>query len=414
MSLMQGYREMCALLEDKLEALFGESEQEVRWFFAPGRVNLIGEHIDYCGGLVFPATLHVGTYAAARIGQEEGVAVRSTRFDRIVRFPLDAALAYREEDDWANYPKGVFSEYLARGAKIPPLEIFYHGDIPGGGLSSSASMEVCTALIIEAFSGYSLAEDPMEARKEMARLAQYAENTFNRVNCGVMDQASVALGRAGHGMLMDCETLDIRYVPLPFETHTLMIVDSRKSRTLASSVYNERRAEADAIAQRVSAAFGEVALCKLPTEKVDAALALFSEPILQKRARHLLTEPQRVQAAAKALVSGDLVGFGAVLNAGHRSLAEDYEVSGPQIDFLVQHSQAFSGCVGARMTGGDGSGGCMLAVVERERVGAYCTQVGEAYKAEFGWSPAFLPAQIGPGALEIEKNHSVMPQKEGA
>lgn len=404
LSLMQGYREVCGLLEDKLTALFGETGEAVRWFFAPGRVNLIGEHIDYCGGLVFPATLHVGTYAVARIGQEDGVAVRSTRFDRIVRFALDASMAYREEDDWANYPKGVFSEYLARGAKIPQLEIFYHGDIPGGGLSSSASMEVCTALIIEAFSGFSLASDPMEARKEMARLTQYAENTFNRVNCGVMDQASVALGRAGHGMLMDCETLDIGYVPLPFDTHTLMIVDSRKSRTLASSVYNERRAEADTIAQRVQAEFGESVLCKLPVEKVDAALALFTEPVLHKRARHLLTEPQRVQAAAKALAAGDLVGFGAILNEGHRSLAEDYAVSGPQIDFLVQQSQAFSGCVGARMTGGDGSGGCMLAVVERERVGAYCAEVGGAYRAAFGWSPAFLPAQIGPGALEISKN----------
>ncbi|MCB9641604.1 MAG: galactokinase [Myxococcales bacterium] len=400
-ALYQDFQDICSLLGEKLEALFGPSFEEMRYFFSPGRVNLIGEHIDYCGGLVFPATLHVGTFAAARVGTQAGVAVRSTRFDRVVRFPLDEGLAFREEDGWANYPKGVFAEYLARGANIPPLEIFYHGDIPGGGLSSSASLEVCTALIIEAFSGYSLAEDPMDARKQMAWLTQHAENTFNGVNCGVMDQASVALGREGHGILMDCETLDVSYVPLPFDAYVLMIVDSQKSRTLASSVYNERRAEADEIARRVKEHLGCEVLCKLPVEEVERALALFDEPVLQKRARHLLSEPQRVKAAEDALRRGDIETFGKILDAGHASLAEDYEISGPQIDFLVKASQSFSGCVGARMTGGDGSGGCMIAVVEREKISSYTSTVGAAYRAHFGWSPTFLRARIGPGALEI-------------
>jgi len=388
-----------AELEDKFVRRFGDSKENSKWFFAPGRVNLIGEHIDYCGGLVLPATIERGTYAIARENNTKAIHVQSTLTPVPVSFTPDA-VSYKKEDDWGNYPKGVFLEYFQKGANVPGLDILYHGNLPGGGLSRSASLEVCTALIIEAFSGFALDEDPVENRKKMALLCQKAENHFVGVNCGIMDQAAIALGKGGKATLLNCDTLEFVYVPVHLGDYRLIIVDSKKSRELSKSSYNERREDVERALKIIQKKYPVKNLCDLRMEQLPEVLVLLGDTRLEKRVRHVVSENRRVFSAYHALRSRELTIFGRILKESHISLQEDYEVTGKELDCLFDISNRLPGNLGARMTGA-GFGGCFIALVHKGHVDEYIVSLEEGYRDIIGYPPECFTTSIGMEAVEI-------------
>lgn len=397
---------MNTVLLDRVQSLLDTSaaghtgKQARRQFFSPARVNLIGEHIDYCGGTVLPAAIRFGTYLVAQ--PNDGDAVRAASLNQPGLVEFDPSNTLRREDaiHWGDYVKGIYAEYGALGVELPCLDIAIGGDIPGGGLSSSASLEIGIAVMIEAFSGFAAADDRLANRRAMSRLAQRAENDFVGVRCGIMDQAAIALGRDGHAMLLDCSDLSVRYVPIELGRHQLLIVNTCKKRTLADSAYNRRREEVAQALVTLQARFQIEQLCELPVARLDDALDCIADPALARRARHVITEQDRVLQAARCLADNDVAGFGGLLNASHRSLQQDFEVTGLELDTLIELSQAQPGVLGARMTGA-GFGGCGLVLVEKEAIVDFENAVGAGYRAKIGYDAAFYPVAIGAGADEI-------------
>jgi galactokinase len=388
-------------IETEFIKRFGTSKEKPRWFFAPGRVNLIGEHIDYCGGNVLPATIEMGTFAVARENRTDTIRVNSTLIPWSVSFTADA-ISYKKEDDWGNYPKGVFLEYIKSGAFIPGLDILYHSDLPGGGLSRSASLEICTAILIEAFSGYRLDADPRMNRKKMALLCQHAENHFIGVNCGIMDQAAIALGKPGKITFLNCATLDVDYIPVHWSDYRLMIIDSNKSRKLVESSYNECLEDVGRALTIIQKRYPVKNLCDLSMAQLPEVLSLLCDTRLKKRVRHVISENHRTSLAYEALKSGKLEEFGKALNASHISLRDDYEVTGKELDCLFDISRRFPGVLGARMTGA-GFGGCFIALVQKDRVDMYKTAFGKEYQKIIGYPPTCYPVSIGVEPGEIKK-----------
>ena len=376
------------------------SSQPTATFFSPARVNLIGDHIDYTGGMVFPAAIQFGTLLVARPnGLSRLRAVSLNRSDRI-EVPLDAPLQRDNPVSWGDYVKGVFAEYAALGVELPGIDLAVGGNIPGNGLSSSASLEVGVALVIEALTGFRLADDDFENMQAISWLAQRAENQFVGLNCGIMDQAAVALGRESRAMLMDCNNLDITYVPVELGDCELVILNSRKDRRLGESKYNERRSECDAALEILAPRFGIDELCKLDLGKLPDALASLEDPVLKKRVRHAVSEHHRVLDAAACLERGDLDGFGQALSDSHHSLALDYEVSGEELDALVAAALRQPGVKAARMTGA-GFGGCAVAIIEREARDAAAAALSDEYEQTIGYAPSIHPVVIGAGARRL-------------
>ncbi|MBF0279174.1 MAG: galactokinase [SAR324 cluster bacterium] len=399
---MENQKKVFQTLEELFRESFGNSHEETRWFFAPGRVNLIGEHIDYCGGSVLPAALQMGTFAVARRKESAEIVLESTSMENRVSFCADDPV-YLESDGWGNYPKGIFAEYHQRDVPGQGLEILYHGNIPGGGLSSSASIEVCTAFIIETLNQFRLDSDTLQNRKEIARLCQHSENHFNGMNCGVMDQAAVALGKKGHAILMDCSDLAIEYVPFELGDYALLIGNTCKVRKLTNSKYNERRAEVEKALALVQKHRPVNHLCELKMGELESTLGLLPDPILKRRTRHIITENNRVHEAVDALRVGQLNLFGQLLIESHQSLKDDFEVTGQELDTLVEASLAQKGVLGARMTGG-GFGGCMIALVHHQQIEAFKHNVSAHYQSKIGYFPEFYQTIAGSGANEISKS----------
>jgi len=397
-------------LQAALVSHFGLAEPSPRLFFAPARVNLIGEHIDYCGGLVLPATLQFGTWLLARPNGKGLIRALSLNQDGRVEFDPNSGLVPGQGPAWGDYLKGVCREYRRLGLELPGLDLAVVGDIPGNGLSSSASLEVAMAVTLQAFSGYRFDEDPQADRRALSWLTQRAENQFVGVNCGIMDQGAIALGRADRGMLMNCRDLEVDYVPIELGDASLLVVNSNKARTLADSAYNQRRNEVERALEILRPRFGILDLCELDAVALPEALALLPNEILRSRVRHVVTEQQRVLAAADTLVVGDIAGFGRLLTASHRSLQQDYEVTGAELDALVGAALEQPGVLGARMTGA-GFGGCCLLLLEQTAVPAVIEQVATLYRDATGLEAEFYPVQIGPGAGEIDQyrslNHAV-------
>lgn len=383
------------LTEDFIER-FGEGDKPIRHFFTPGRVNIIGEHIDYNGGYVFPCALDFGTYCVVRERSDRQVNFATQNFDLPVTVQLDEGLVYDKEHDWANYPKGVIKMYEEIGPQVPGFDILYFGDIPNGsGLSSSASLEVLTATVINALAGGDVA--PLE----LVKLSQKAENEFVGVNCGIMDQFAVGMGKEDHAMLLDCNSLDYEYVPFVLEGVKIVIGNTKKRRGLADSKYNERRSECDAALEALQQELDIQYLCDLDLETYEAHAHLIESPIVRNRALHAVSENERVKACVKALQAGDLVQAGELLNASHASLRDLYEVTGVELDTMVEEAQKIDGTLGARMTGA-GFGGCTVALVKEEAVERYIDEVGKAYEARTGLTPEFYVAGVGDGASEIK------------
>lgn len=378
---------------------FGE-DAGVRCFFAPGRVNLIGEHTDYNGGYVFPAALAFGTYALVRRREDGLYRFRSLQFAAAADVPV-GQVVFRQEDDWANYPKGVLSELLRLddGAHVPKLrgaDVLYWGNVPNGaGLSSSASIELATALALSALAGI---EVPM---LELVKLSQRAENRFVGVNCGIMDQFAVGMGKREHAMMLKCDTLDFQYVPLRIDGCKLVITNTNKRRGLADSKYNERRQQCEDGVKWLQQKLPQLGnLGELTLEAWERCKDAIPDPLIRSRAEHVVTEDDRVLQARASLGRGDLAEFGKLMNASHVSLRDLYEVTGFELDTLFEEAIAVEGCVGSRMTGA-GFGGCTVSIVRDEAVETFRAVVAERYTAKTGLVPSFYVCEIGDGAKEL-------------
>lgn len=372
--------------------LYGPATHEIRSFFAPGRVNLIGEHIDYNGGLVMPAAVTLGIEAACRLRSDHLVRLHSSDDPLAVEIDLDRPIKPDPARGWGNYPAGVLSELRFQGADLRGTDVLFTTTLPqGAGLSSSAAMEVLTA-----FSFLALAKAPTDDLKAIARLCQKVENQFVGVNCGIMDQFAVALGREDCALLLDCESQDYRYVPVTLGAYALVIMNTSRERRLTDSKYNERRAECDAVLQLLGTDAPQNGLVHAQWRDV---LAHVADPVLQRRVRHVISEQARVEQASRVLEVGDLVTFGKLLTESHASLRDDYEVTGPCLDAIVGAALLAPGCLGARMTGA-GFGGCAIALVEQERIPDFAASVRSAYLATTGLTPSFYATHAADGVHE--------------
>ena len=382
-------------LEREFGRLYGAEPERV--FFAPGRVNLIGEHTDYNGGHVFPAALTFGTLVAVRARKDGRFRLASRQFANRVEVGV-GDVVYRKEDGWANFPKGVLHQFLACGVHLSGCDMLFDGDVPlGAGLSSSASIELAAATAIAAVSGLSW---PMI---RLVQLAQQAENQFVGVKCGIMDPFASGMGKADHAILLHCDTLDYRHVPLRLGDYRLAIVHTNKSRGLAGSKYNERRQECEAGLRELQRALpGVKSLGEVRPEEWERVQGRVSSERLRRRIRHVVTENDRVLRSAEALESGDLPAFGRLMRESHLSLQRDYEVTGPELDALFDEAIRVEGCIGARMTGA-GFGGCTVNLVHRDALEEFRRRVEEGYRRRTGLTPRFYCPGIGDGAREIHR-----------
>lgn len=382
------------LLNSTHQMLFGHNPED--HFFAPGRINLIGEHIDYNGGLVFPAPITLGTYAAVSKREDTLIKVYSINFESlgVITFDLNE-LDYDKTHEWANYIKGVIKYVKEEGCQLNHgLNMVFYGDIPnGGGLSSSASLEILATFILNDL--YDLKLSPIQ----MALLGKKVENLYIGVNSGVMDQCAIALGKQHHALLLNCDTLDYEYFPITLKDHSIVIMNTNKRRELADSKYNERRSECESALAKLQTKLDASNLCEITLSQLDTYADLLTETEY-KRVHHVISENDRVKNATKCLEANDLEGFGKLLNGSHKSLCEDYEVTGIELDTLVGAALAVPGTVGARMTGA-GFGGCSLAIVENDAIDAFIKEVDTKYLETIGYNASFYIASIGNGPTRL-------------
>lgn len=369
-----------------------------RGFFAPGRINLIGEHTDYNGGHVFPCAITYGTYAVARKREDQLIKMYSANFPEIgiVEFRLNE-LDYEKAHHWANYPKGMIRYMIEAGFHIPAgFECAIHGNIPNGaGLSSSASIELLTGILVNGLYGLDI------PRMDLIQIGKKVENEFIGVNSGIMDQFAVAMGKKDAGILLDCQTLQYKYAPIQLEDHKILIINTNKRRELADSKYNERRAECEVALAQLQQRLPIESLGQLSEEAFEENKSLITNEASRKRAKHAVYENRRTLKALSELNASNLEAFGQLMNESHLSLRDDYEVTGAELDCLVEAAWKQEGVLGARMTGA-GFGGCAIAIVKNEAVDRFITNVGAAYHAKIGYSANFYVASIGDGAKEIQ------------
>jgi galactokinase len=375
---------------------YGLSENEISIFFSPGRVNLIGEHTDYNGGYVFPCALSYGTYLAARDTESKAVRFSTINFDYKCEIPFNR-LNEKIGNEWINYPLGVIDEFRKTGVIISEgVELLFSGNIPdGAGLSSSASIETVTAAFINEKYGQNKLD-----RKELALLCQRAENNFVGVNCGIMDQFAAVMGKQNHAIFLNCDTLDYELVPLNISGYKLVIANTNKKRKLTDSKYNERRGECDKAVAYLNKIKPLRNLGELHLEEFDRLSAGIPDKTVRKRARHVVSEDQRCLDAVSALKKNDIIKFGSLMNASHDSLRFDYEVTGPELDTLVDEARKIDGVIGSRMTGA-GFGGCTVSLVNEGSIGKFIADVSSGYKNKTGLTADFYVADVGDGTKKI-------------
>lgn len=384
-------------LFDKFEELFGSSEG-ARFYFSPGRVNLIGEHTDYNGGHVFPCALTLGTYGAARKREDNKIHFYSMNLDTfgVVEVSLDD-LSYKKAYNWANYPLGVVWAFAEKGHAIDTgFDMIIWGNIPNGsGLSSSASLEVLTGVILTDLFGI----DSL-SMTDLALIGQYSENNFNGCNCGIMDQFAVAMGKKDNAIFLDTSTLNYEYAPCVLNGAKIVITNSKVKHSLVDSAYNDRRNECAEALKALQTELDIKALGDLTPEEFEAHKDLIKDEIQLKRAKHAVYENQRTIDAVAALKAGDIETFGQLMNQSHISLRDDYAVSCDEIDILVDLAWAIPGVLGSRITGG-GFGGCTVSIVKDEAVEPFIESIGKAYKEKVGHEAEFYTVDIGDGASRL-------------
>lgn len=373
------------------------SEDGAEAFFAPGRVNLIGEHTDYNGGHVFPCALTIGTYAVARKREDRKLRFYSMNFEHlgIIESSLDD-LKPAKEAGWTNYPKGVIWAFGEKGYKVDcGFDILINGNIPNGsGLSSSASVEVVTGYILSEMLGLGI------QNQELAIIGQFSENNFNGVNCGIMDQFAIAMGKKDNAIFLDTSDLSFEYAPIKLEGAKIVISCSNKKRGLGDSKYNERRAECEEALREIQSGMGINTLGDLNEEQFEKVKMAIKDEDRRKRAKHAVYENQRTIKAVSALKNNDIELFGKLMNDSHVSLRDDYEVTGEELDTLVEEAWKVDGVIGSRMTGA-GFGGCTVSIVKDEAVDTFIENVGKSYKEKIGYAADFYVVEIGHGPCRL-------------
>lgn len=384
-------------MKEQLVKVFKEkfgSEGDIRSYFAPGRVNLIGEHTDYNGGHVFPCALTIGTYAIVRKREDRNFRFYSTNFESlgVIEASLDN-LKYDKALDWTNYPLGVVWAFIEKGYPVDcGFDMLLFGNIPNGsGLSSSAYVEVVTGVALRDLFGY----DDI-SMIDIALFGQYSENNFNGVNCGIMDQFAIAMGKKDQAIFLDTSDLSYTYAPIKLADEKIVIACSNKKRGLGDSKYNERRAECEEALAELQTKLDIKALGELSEEEFEANKDLIKSEVRQRRAKHAVYENQRTLKAVDALKAGNLEEFGKLMNASHVSLRDDYEVTGIELDTLVENAWEQEGVIGSRMTGA-GFGGCTVSIVKTDCVDKFIENVGKAYLEKIGYAADFYVVEIGDG-----------------
>ncbi|MGF0146800.1 galactokinase [Lachnospiraceae bacterium SGI.054] len=385
-------------LFDMFAELFGDAEG-ARFYFSPGRVNLIGEHTDYNGGHVFPCALTLGTYGAARKREDNKIHFYSMNLDSfgVVEASLDD-LTNKKEYNWANYPLGVVWAFKEKGHTITSgFDMVIWGNIPNGsGLSSSASLEVLTGVILT-----DLFEIKDLSMTDLALIGQYSENNFNGCNCGIMDQFAVAMGKKDHAIFLDTSDLSYEYAPCVLDGAKIVITNSKVKHSLVDSAYNDRRNECAAALKALQSELDIQALGDLTPEEFEAHKSLIKDEIQLQRAKHAVYENQRTIDAVTALKAGDIESFGKLMNQSHISLRDDYDVSCEEIDILVDLAWKIPGVLGSRITGG-GFGGCTVSIVKNESIDTFIETIGKTYLEKVGHEAEFYTVDIGDGASRLD------------
>lgn len=385
------------MMKERLIQQFQElfkGEGEIRSYFAPGRVNLIGEHTDYNGGHVFPCALTLGTYGIVRNREDRRLRFYSANFEKlgVIETSLDE-LVPDPKANWTNYPKGVMWAFEKRGYKLTHgLDILIYGNIPNGsGLSSSASLEVLTGVILKDTFGFDV------SMVDIALIGQDSENNFNGCNCGIMDQFASAMGKKDHAIFLDTNTLHYEYAPVILKDAKIVITNSKVKHSLVDSAYNDRRTECETALKELQTVTDIKSLGELTEEEYEAHKDAIKDAVRQKRAKHAVYENQRAVRAVEALKNQDVELFGRLMNASHESLRYDYEVSCEEIDILVDLAQAMPGVIGSRITGG-GFGGCTVSIVKNDAVDQFISEIGKTYQEKVGHEAEFYVVDIGDGA----------------
>lgn len=372
----------------------GRDATLVGTFFAPGRVNLIGDHTDYNGGLVFPAALTMGTYLTV-YERTDKFSCGFVSANEPAEFHLRGEELRQRHHSWVDYPLGVLKEFSGRGYNVLGYDFHYRGNLPiGAALSSSASIEVVTAFALNELCGrpFSLLE--------LVRMAQHSENDFVGMNCGIMDQFASGFGKLNHAIALDCNTLQYEWVPLDMAGLKFVIANTNKKRGLVDSAYNQRRSECQQALDLLRTRADIQCLCQLTNEHFDEIAPGLLEGKVFQRARHTIREHQRVREAVEALKQGRMELFGTLMNASHDSLRDDYEVTCPELDFLAVEARGYNGVLGSRMTGA-GFGGCTVTLMQEPHVEAFIRDLGERYFQQFGIRADFYVADIGDGARKV-------------
>lgn len=380
----------------KFVEIFGDAEN-AKVYFAPGRVNLIGEHTDYNGGHVFPCALTIGTYGVAKKRADKKLRFYSMNFEELGVLESSVEnLKPEKEADWTNYPKGVTWAFQKKGYDVDcGMDLLLYGNIPNGsGLSSSASVEVLTGYILRDFYGFDV------TNQDLALIGQYSENNFNGVNCGIMDQFAIAMGKKDHAIFLDTADLSYEYAPVKLEHAKIVIGCTNKKRGLGDSKYNERRSECETALAELQKVVDIKSLGELTEEQFEQYKHAIKDEVRVRRAKHAVYENQRTVEAVKALNANDIKRFGELMNASHVSLSKDYEVTGIELDTMVEAAWKQDGVIGSRMTGA-GFGGCTVSIVEEDKVDDFIREVGKAYEEKIGYAADFYVVDIGDGPATL-------------
>lgn len=380
----------------KFEELFG-NEGEIGVYFAPGRVNLIGEHTDYNGGHVFPCALTIGTYMAARKRSDRKVRFYSMNFESlgVIECSLDN-LTPKDNGEWTNYPMGIIWAFEGRGMKLDTgLDICLYGNIPNGsGLSSSASLEVVTGFMLRDIYGFDV------TNQDLALIGQYSENNFNGCNCGIMDQFASAMGKADNAIFLDCNTLKFEYAPIKLEGAKIVVTNSMVKHSLVTSAYNDRRNESAQALKDLQTVCGIETLGDLTEDEFEKYKSSIKDEVNRARAKHAVYENQRTIKAVAALKDNDIETFGKLMNVSHVSLRDDYETSCEEVDVLVEEAWKIDGVIGSRITGG-GFGGCTVSIVKDEAIDEFKEKLTAAYEEKVKKTPEFYVVSIGDGPSRL-------------
>ena len=379
---------------NEFSSRFGKSPEHI--FFCPGRVNLIGEHIDYNGGKVMPCAISLGTYLAVSKNKDKLLRFHSLNFPETAELHLQESYS-KTGNTWFNYPLGVINEILQEENSLSGLDMLFYGNLPiGAGLSSSASIEVLMGFALSQLFGLKI------TNKDIALMGKKVENKFIGVNSGIMDQFAVAMGKKNNAILLDCDTLEYEYIPFEIDNYILAIINSNKQRTLADSKYNERFAECGKALKALKKDLDVTHLCDIDLKTFEDHRHLINDPVLDKRALHVISEYFRVGEARAALKVNDLISFGKEMYASHQSLKDWYQVSGKELDTIVEFCKTYEDCIGARMTGA-GFGGCAIALVKKDKFEDFSSKINAYYEGKIGYKLDVFASEIGDGVGELKK-----------